>query len=119
MMAPSLLLAVALAASFAQPSWDAVVTIDGDPVMRGLPRDAIPAIDRPTFVPAAEATWMRDEEPVIGVAVDGTARAYPAWLLDGHENSSTTPSPVASSRSRGDRSATRASCMPARWQDGS
>ncbi len=80
-----LLLAVALTSAFAQPSWDEVVTIDGDPVLRGLPKDAIPAIDRPAFVPARDATWMRDEEPVIGVDVDGIARAYPAWLLDGHE----------------------------------
>lgn len=80
-----LVLALTLASAPAQRPWIEEVTIDGDPVMRGLPRDAIPAIDAPTFVPAAQATWMRDDEPVIGVAVDGTARAYPAWLLDGHE----------------------------------
>jgi len=80
-----LLLSLALASALGQPSWDEVARIDGDPVMQGLPRDAIPAIDRPTFAPAREATWMRDHEPVIGVAIGGTARAYPAWLLDSHE----------------------------------
>lgn len=80
-----LVLALALAGAPAQRPWTEEVIIDGDPVMRGLPRDAIPAIDVPTFVPAAQAAWMRDDEPVIGIAIEGTARAYPAWLLDGHE----------------------------------
>jgi hypothetical protein len=69
----------------AQLSWTEQITIDGDAVMRGLPKDAIPAIDKPVFVPAAEATFMVDDEPVIGVAMSGVARAYPTWLLNGHE----------------------------------
>lgn len=28
---------------------------------------------------------MRDDEPVIGVVVDGVARAYSTWFLDHHE----------------------------------
>lgn len=69
----------------AQLSWTEQTTIDGDPVMRGLPKDAIPAIDQPVFVPAGQAKFMQDEEPVIGVAIGGIARAYPTWLLNGHE----------------------------------
>jgi hypothetical protein len=69
----------------AQLPWSEQTTIDGDPVLRGLPKDAIPAIDRPTFVPAAQASWVADDEPVIGVVIDGEARAYPTWLLNGHE----------------------------------
>ena len=59
--------------------------IDGDAVIQVLPKDAIPAIDVPRFVHAADATFMRDDEIVIGVT-DGTdAKAYSTWLLDGHE----------------------------------
>lgn len=52
-----------------------------------LPQDAIPSIDEPAFVPAAEAgDMLRDDEPVLGfVGRDGTARAYSAWQLEGHE----------------------------------
>lgn len=69
----------------AQLSWTEQTTIDGDPVMRGLPKDAIPAIDKPVFVPAGEAKFMVDGEPVIGVVMGRVARAYPTWLLNGHE----------------------------------
>lgn len=82
MMAVWGMLAAALAA---QLSWTEQKTIDGDAVMRGLPKDAIPAIDAPIFVTADRAPFMRDEEPVIGVRAGGVARAYPTWLLNGHE----------------------------------
>jgi hypothetical protein len=49
-----------------------------------IPRDAIPAIDRPTFV-AADRARLRPNEPVIGVVIGGEARAYSAWLLNRHE----------------------------------
>lgn len=68
-----------------QMQWQEQVTIDGDPVLRGLPRDAIPAIDNPVFVPADRADFVAQDEPVIGVVLDGQARAYPTWLLNGHE----------------------------------
>ena len=59
--------------------------IDGDVVVQVLPKDSIPAIDLPRFVQASAATFMRDDEIVIGVT-DGTqAKAYSTWLLDGHE----------------------------------
>jgi hypothetical protein len=61
------------------------VKIDGDPVLRGLPKDAIPAIDNPLFVPADAASFVHSDEPVIGVVIDGDARAYPTWLLNAHE----------------------------------
>ena len=69
----------------AQMPWTEQMKIDGDPVLRGLPKDAIPAIDRPAFVPAARATWVANDEPVIGVVIAGEARAYPTWLLNSHE----------------------------------
>jgi hypothetical protein len=45
--------------------WVEQASIDGDPVMRGLSKDAIPAIDYPAFVPAAQATFVDDEEPAL------------------------------------------------------
>ncbi len=61
-------------------------TVEGVPRYRLLPRDAIPAIRNPSFVSAAEArAFMRDEEPVMGLVLGGEVRAYPLWLLDGHE----------------------------------
>lgn len=51
-----------------------------------LPRDAIPAIDQPEFMPAAEADdWYEPDELVLGVAFDGEARAYSVPLLSRHE----------------------------------
>jgi len=69
----------------AQRPWAEVMVIDGDPVMRGLPKDGIPAIDNPVFVPIGEATFMDDNELVIGVSDGTTAKAYSTWLLNGHE----------------------------------
>lgn len=79
-----LLLALGLTLA-AQRPWAEVTVIDGDPVMRGLPKDAIPAIDSPVFVPAVEASFMDDNEFVIGVTNGSVAKAYSTWLLNSHE----------------------------------
>ena len=51
-----------------------------------LPRDAIPAIDNPQFLTAAEADAFYDaDELIIGVEFDGDARAYSIPLLSSHE----------------------------------
>lgn len=59
--------------------------IEGDRVYSFLAPDRIPAIDRPAFVPAAEADFMAEEEAVIGVVHGGEARAYSTWHLGRHE----------------------------------
>ncbi len=52
----------------------------------GPPPDGIPAIDRPVFIPpAAAAAWLRPQEPVLALEVNGDARAYPLQLLLWHE----------------------------------
>ena len=52
----------------------------------GPPRDGIPPIDAPVYTSIADAdTWLGAEEPVIAVAGDGTARAYPLQILIWHE----------------------------------
>ena len=51
-----------------------------------LPRDAIPAIDDPQFLPAEDADEFYDaDELVIGVSINGDTRAYSAPFLSNHE----------------------------------
>jgi len=50
----------------------------------GPPRDGIPAIDRPKFVPAREARLAPDDR-VLGIRRGALARAYPVRLLNWHE----------------------------------
>ncbi len=51
----------------------------------GPPRDGIPPIDRPLFVPAEHPPGLDDREPVIGFGVEGDLRAYPLRYLMWHE----------------------------------
>jgi len=54
-------------------------------IVRGGPeRDAIPALDAPAVIVGRAAPWSLDE-PVLGVEVDGEARAYPVAILTWHE----------------------------------
>lgn len=50
----------------------------------GPPKDGIPAIDKPKFVSAAHAK-LADEDRVLGISLDGIARAYPVRILNWHE----------------------------------
>ncbi len=51
-----------------------------------VPKDAIPAILDPQFLPAEEVPPLfRDEEEVIGVVINGDARAYPIDIFSWHE----------------------------------
>jgi hypothetical protein len=64
----------------------------------GVPKDGIPSIDDPQFAPVAERTnWLSDREPVIGLVIDGDARAYPLRILTWHEivNDTVGGTPVA------------------------
>lgn len=57
---------------------EAIVTV--------LPRDAIPSIDNPRFHPVEQADRQyASEERVIGVEIDGEAKAYSVGLLSSHE----------------------------------
>lgn len=51
----------------------------------GPPKDGIPSIDKPIFKPIGEITNIADNAPVIGLTVNGTARAYPLSILMWHE----------------------------------
>jgi hypothetical protein len=57
-----------------------------DEIMSGGPsRDGIPPVDKPVFKPISEITTIADREPVIGLEINGDARAYPVQILMWHE----------------------------------
>jgi hypothetical protein len=70
---------------FRQSDLPAVVKIDGDRIRTLARPDAIPSIDQPQFVTAAEADFMDEAEMILGVVHDGVAKAYSLWHLDRHE----------------------------------
>ena len=51
----------------------------------GPPRDGIPAIDNPVFMDAQKATFLSEDDRVIGIARHGITRAYPIAILNWHE----------------------------------
>lgn len=51
----------------------------------GPPKDGIPALTEPKYVAAASADYMRPDEQVIGVELNGVIRAYPTRILSWHE----------------------------------
>lgn len=56
-----------------------------DEILLGGPsRDGIPAIDNPIFVKAGQAELAARDE-VLGIVVDGLAKAYPIAILNWHE----------------------------------
>ncbi|MEM8603832.1 MAG: DUF3179 domain-containing protein [Cyanobacteria bacterium P01_H01_bin.121] len=50
----------------------------------GPPKDGIPSLDQPQFDTAA-ATPFADDETVIGVVINGEAKAYPYGIMNWHE----------------------------------
>lgn len=51
----------------------------------GPPKDGIPAIDRPAFVGARDATDLRPDDMVLAIFRNGIAKAYPIRVLNWHE----------------------------------
>ncbi len=51
----------------------------------GPPKDGIPAILKPRFVEPDQAGFLDNTDQVIGVRIDGQARAYPINILNWHE----------------------------------
>lgn len=52
----------------------------------GPPKDGIPAIDKPNFLPVEEADeWLEPQEPVVLLQVANVTRAYPVQILMWHE----------------------------------
>ncbi len=51
----------------------------------GPSKDGIPAINQPKFTPISHAAFMHDEDRLLGLVINGEARAYPIKILDHHE----------------------------------
>ena len=87
-LAFALLLATAAAAQRPDPEVHGM--FDGDKMYTVMSaedaQNHIAAIHDPRIWTAAEAdTAMAPDEPVLGVVVEGEARTYSLWYLDGHE----------------------------------
>ncbi len=79
-----------LSTSYAKPiknGFDlAGITIPVNKVLSGgPPRDGIPSIDKPKFLTAAKADYLKDKDRILGIYHLGEARAYPIRILDWHE----------------------------------
>jgi hypothetical protein len=64
------------------------------PIGRSMPRDGLPTLDHPPVIVASELPEgeklsgirkMTSSTRVIGVSINGQARAYPLWILNWHE----------------------------------
>ena len=51
----------------------------------GPPRDGIPSIDKPKFLAASDVDFLKPTDRVLGVEINGKARAYPIRILNWHE----------------------------------
>ena len=54
-------------------------------VWGGAWADAIPPLDKPKMIDADDADYLRDDDLVFGVAINGDLRAYPLRILGWHE----------------------------------
>ncbi len=63
----------------------------------GPPKDGIPSIDNPKFAQADDAPFVSDSDVVIGLEINGEAKAYPLFILVWHEivNDNVGDTPVA------------------------
>jgi hypothetical protein len=72
--------------------------VDPDEIISGGPApDGIPPVDDPRFEPVAEVDWLKDQEPVLALVLEGEARAYPVQIMVWHEivNDTVAGIPVA------------------------
>lgn len=51
----------------------------------GPDKDGIPSIDKPEFVTARDAGFIRNEDRVLGITINGISKAYPISILNWHE----------------------------------
>ena len=51
----------------------------------GPPKDGIPALSDPELIDAEAASYLKPDDRVIGVTMDGNSRAYPIAILNWHE----------------------------------
>lgn len=51
----------------------------------GVNKDGIPSLDNPALIPAARADYLKDDDLVFGVSINGDERAYPLRIMGWHE----------------------------------
>jgi len=51
----------------------------------GPPRDGIPALTDPKFISVAKADWLKSDSRILGVYINGIAKAYPLQIMNWHE----------------------------------
>jgi hypothetical protein len=56
----------------------------------GVTIDGIPPLEHPSFIPAAEAGYLSEDETVFGVSINGDSRAYPHRIMNWHEMANDT-----------------------------
>jgi len=81
------ILAAAKAASNRMNGFDlSNAVIPEEEIRSGGPsRDDIPSIDHPKFIAPAAADYMKDDDEVVSITMDGETRAYPLRILVWHE----------------------------------
>lgn len=61
-------------------------SVPKDEIMSGgPPKDGIPAILEPKFTDVKNAKWLKEDDLLLGIHRDGTAKAYPIRILVWHE----------------------------------
>ena len=66
-------------------SWGGVLIDDRPHHATEDPCNCIPAIDNPETQSAADATWLKDDDVVFGIEINGEARAYPRRIMEVRE----------------------------------
>lgn len=51
----------------------------------GVIKDGIPSLDNPKLVKAEQASYLRDDDLIFGVSINGDVRAYPLRVMGWHE----------------------------------
>jgi hypothetical protein len=64
---------------------DNAIVPENDILSGGPPKDGIPALLEPKFVPAPNVDYLNPDDQVIGVVIGKEARAYPIKILNWHE----------------------------------
>lgn len=66
-------------------SWGGVLIDDRAYDTTDDPCNCIPAADNPEVISAADATWLKDDDIVFGIEVNGEHRAYPRRIMEVRE----------------------------------
>ncbi len=61
-------------------------SVPPEQILNGGPaKDGIPSLDKPEYVSAKDASFLKSKDRVLGIEFNGTTRAYPIKILNYHE----------------------------------